>query len=106
MSKYIFIYKETSASDVSAMPDEEVKKIMEAWGEWLGTMGDKVVDPGDAFAPQGKLVRKGEVVDTDGLTSGYTIIEADSFDEAVALAQTNPSVQAGSSVEIYEAFGL
>lgn len=106
MSKYIFIYKENQTTDVADIPEEEVKKVMEAWGEWLGNMGDKVVDPGEAFAPQGKMINQGNITDTDGLTSGYTIVEAASFDEAVALAQKNPSVEAGSSVEIYEAFGL
>lgn len=106
MSKYIFIYKEDTPVDMSQIPAEETKKVMEAWGEWLGNMGDKVVDPGDAFALHGKVVKQGDVSDADGLSSGYSIIEADSFDEAVALAQENPSVKAGSSVEIYEAFGL
>ena len=79
---------------------------MEMWGEWLGTMGDKVVDQGDAFKSGSKSVSKDGVAEADGLTSGYTIIEADNFDEALEFAKSNPSVADGSKVEVYEAFGL
>lgn len=108
MPKYIFIYKEPQAVDMSEIPEEEVAKVMEAWGEWLGTMSNKikVVDGGDAFKFGGKVVGKGGVEDADNLISGYTIIEADSFEDALEFANSNPSVAEGSKVEVYEAFGL
>jgi len=106
MPKYIFIYKEDEAFDMSTLPKEEVAKVMEAWGEWLGTMGKKVVDSGDAFKFGGKTVSKDGVKDADNLISGYSIIEAESFDEALEFAQKNPGVADGSKVEVYEAFGL
>ena len=106
MPKYIFIYREPQVVDMSTIPEEEIAKIMEAWGEWLGTMGKKVVDEGDAFKQSGKRVSKDGVKDADNLTSGYTIIEADSFDEALAFAKKHPGLKDGSKIEIYEAFGL
>ena len=106
MPKYIFLYKEDEPVDVNDIPEEEVAKIMEAWGEWLGTMGKRVVDQGDVFKLGGKSVSRDGVVDADNLTSGYAIIEADSFDEALEFAQKNPGVAEGSKVEVYEAFGL
>ena len=105
MNRYILVYKEKQAYDMSDMPEEEIAKVMEAWGEWLGSMGDSVIDKGDAFK-EGKVLEDGKVTAADGLTSGYTIIEAESFDEALAHAKNNPSAKEGSIVEVYEAFGL
>ena len=106
MAKYIFIYREPKVVDMSDIPEEEIAKVMELWGEWLGNMGKHVVDGGDAFKAGGKRVSKDGVADTDNLTSGYTSVEAANFDEALEMAQKNPSVADGSVVEVYEAFGL
>ncbi len=105
MNRYILVYKEKQVTDMSTMPEEEIAKVMEAWGEWLGSMGNAVIDRGDAFK-EGKVIDGDTVTDADGLTSGYTIIEAANFDEALAFAKNNPSVKEGSTVEVYEAFGL
>ena len=106
MPKYVFIYKEENPVDMSTIPQEEVVKVMEVWGEWLGSMGKKVVDSGDAFKASGKVVSNTGVAEADNKTSGYTIVEAANFDEALELAKGNPGVPEGSKVEVYEAFGL
>ena len=105
MTKYILVFKEKEVFDASLIPEEQVTKEMEAWGEWVGSMGDSVVDSGDMFTG-GKVIDGSTVTDADGLTSGYTIIEAKDFDEALAHAKNNPAVKQGSVVEVYEAFGL
>jgi hypothetical protein len=107
MSKYIMVYKNNTPSTMSALPEEQVVKMMEAWGEWLGTMGSALVDRGDAFKSTGKSITADGVVDADNLLSGYSIIEAKDFDEALGLAQNNPMVAGrAGSVEVYEAFGV
>ena len=106
MAKYILVYKTDQAADLSLVPKEEIAKIMEAWGEWLGSMGSAVVDSGDAFNNNGKVLSSTGVKDADNLTTGYTIIEADNFDQALEMAQGNPSLKDGDKIEIYEAFGL
>ena len=105
MAKYMMVYKVDEKFDMSTMSKEEIAKEMEVWGEWLGSMGSAVVDEGDAFK-EGKVLSGGDVSDADGLTTGYTIIEAKDFDEALSYAKTNPSLAQGGRVEVYEAFGL
>jgi hypothetical protein len=106
MAKYIMIYKNDSATDMSAVPKEQFVKMMEMFGEWLGRMGSAVIDKGDAFKTGGKSITPNGVVDADNLLSGYSIIDAKNFDEALSLAQGNPMVAAGAgTVELYEAFG-
>jgi hypothetical protein len=107
MSKYIMVYKGNSASTMSAIPKEQVVKMMEAFGEWLGSMGGAVVDKGVAFKSNGKSITPSGVVDADNLLTGYSVVEAKDFDEALSLAQNNPMVLGGGgSVEVYEAFAM
>lgn len=106
MAKYIMVYKNDTATDLSTMPKEQVTRMMEMFGEWLGRMGSAVVDKGDAFKFGGKSITPNGVKDADNLLSGYSIIEAKDFDEALGLAQNNPMIMGGmGSIEVYEAFG-
>jgi hypothetical protein len=105
MAKYILIYKNNSPSNMSALPKEQVIKMMEAWGEWLGSMGSSLVDKGEAFQSTGKSITADGVVEADNLLTGYSVVEAKDFDEALGLAQNNPAVLGrGGTVEVYEAF--
>lgn len=106
MSQYILVYKNHAANDWSKLPEPEVKKIMSAWGEWVGSMGPTRKD-GGAFKFGGKSATKNGPKEADNLLTGYAIIEAKDFDEALSIAQKAPNVQAGTgTIEVYEAFGL
>jgi hypothetical protein len=106
MAKYIMVYKNNSPSNMSTLPKEEVTKMMDVWGEWLGSMGSALVEKGNAFKSTGKSITPDGVKDADNLLTGYSVIEAKNFDEALELAQNNPMVVArGGSIELYEAFG-
>ena len=80
--------------------EKPTPEIMEAWKKWFASIADKQVDQG-GFAG-GREISKGGTKDLpwDGdCITGYNIIEAESFDEAEKLAQTNPFI---SSIRIYE----
>ena len=102
MANFVLLY--TGGS----MPEGEAqqKQVMDAWTGWFGSLGDKVVDGGNPFTPEGRKIDSGgKVGDTDGHRhSGYSIIKADSLDEAVKLAKGCPVLQGGASIEVYEAF--
>ncbi|HEY8999690.1 MAG TPA: YciI family protein [Candidatus Saccharimonadales bacterium] len=105
MPKYILIYKNNEAEDWSAQPEPEVKRVMEAWGQWVGSMAKR--DAGEAFKFSGKSVSKDGTKDADNLLTGFSVIEAKDFDEALAVAQKAPAVLWGTgSIEVYEAFGF
>jgi hypothetical protein len=106
MTKYILVYKSNEANDWSTLPEPEIKQIVQAWGEWVGSIGDARKD-GDAFKFGGKSATKDGTKDADNLLTGYAIIEAKDFDEALGIAQKAPNVQAGTgTIEVYEAFGF
>lgn len=100
------VYKMAEAFDFSVLPPQEVQKIVEVWGEWLGSFGNKLVDRGDQFKFGGKSVSATGAHDSDNLLAGYSIIEAKDFDEALAMAKGSPIIHNGGSVEVYEAFGV
>ena len=106
MPRYIMVYKDKDPNGMAEMPKEQIAKVMEAWGEWLGMMGKSVVDPGDAFKPGAKVVDSNGVQDANSTLSGYTIIDAKDFDQALEFAKGNPGIADGTRVEVYEAFGL
>jgi hypothetical protein len=106
MAKYILVYKSNEASDWSKLPEPEIRQIMQAWGEWVGSIGTARKD-GGAFKFGGKSATPDGPVDADNRLTGYAIIEAKDFDEALGIAQKAPNVQAGTgTIEVYEAFAL
>jgi hypothetical protein len=105
MAKYVLIYSG------GGMPENEAAQAaaMEAWGAWYGSIGAGVVDYGNPFTPIGKRVAgDGAVSDVTpaALASGYSIITADSFDAAVAIAQRCPILKDNGQVSVYEAFDM
>jgi hypothetical protein len=97
MKNYVFVYYDNSNAEAS----EEVAK---AWGEWFGQLGDKVVDAGNPFASGGKAVEKSGVTTIENFpATGYTIVKANSLDEAVEMAQSCPLLGSDSAaVRVYE----
>jgi hypothetical protein len=76
-------------------------QIEEAWGKWFASIADRMVDSGSPFSG-GREVSRGKTNDLplgmDSLT-GYTIISANSLDEAEKLAKGCPMIK---FVRVYE----
>ena len=92
-----------------SMPEnpDETAKVMQAWTNWFGTLGDKLVDAGNPVSQVRTIASTGSV--SDGGTnpsSGYSIIKADDLDGAVALAKGCPVLEGGASVEVAEIFAI
>jgi hypothetical protein len=79
--------------------------IMDAWNKWFASIGDKIVDPGSPLGPGREISRSGTKDLPLGMESltGYTVINADSMDEAEKIARGCPMI---TSVRIYEAMSM
>lgn len=97
MKNYMFIYHNDTPMEMSP-------EGMTAWTNWFQTLGEKVVDAGNPFNPKAQAQVKGGNVTMDAdSTSGYTIVKAGSFEEAVTVAKTCPLAMApGCSISVYE----
>lgn len=93
MGNYVLGFKGGSIPE----GEEETKRVMDAWTSWYGSMGDAVVDIGNPFGASTAVGSDS----TSGLT-GYSIISADSLDDAAAKAGGCPILADGGSVEVYE----
>ena len=106
MKKFALVYYGgTKAEDIK---EEDADAIMAAWMAWYKELGDAVVDGGNPFASNGKKVETSGVSNIaveEWPAKGYTIVQAESIDDAVKFAQSNPMMSEGSDdvqVRVYE----
>jgi hypothetical protein len=99
VANYVVVYKGGGMPDTEA----EREKVMAAWGQWFGSLGQALVDGGNPFGPSSTINTDGSTRDgaASGLT-GYSILKADSLSAATSLAKGCPMLTSGGSVEIYE----
>jgi hypothetical protein len=104
MAKYVFVYHGGKSPSSPA----EVKRVMDAWGQWFGSMGAAVIDGGNPVGKSSTVRSDGSVANDGGSNpvSGYSLIEASSLDEAVSKARGCPILRDGGSVEIAQAFDM
>ena len=81
---------------------EDMKKGMDSWKSWMDSHADQFVDQG---APLGKnkRVTKGKIVDMRNEVTGYSVVRADSHEEAAKMFQDNPHMEIpGAYIEVLE----
>ena len=88
------------------MPEsqEEGAKVMKAWTDWFGELGDKLVDGGNPISSSKAISPDGSVMDATSGPTGYSIIKADSLDAAVGIAKGCPALAGGSTLVVSETF--
>jgi len=99
MGKYVYVYYAGKGSD-GGSADE--------WGKWFGELGDKLIDGGNPLADGGQAVSKDGVMAVHNPpATGYSIVKADSMDEAVELAKGCPLMtDKDGAVCVYEALPM
>jgi len=76
-------------------------EIMGAWGKWFKSIADRTVENGGYHGGAREISKSGTrdlPMNMDSIT-GYTIIHAESLDEAERVAQDNPYI---ASIRVYE----
>ena len=106
MTKFVVLYMANPADFEKMMRDstpEQQKKGMEAWMKWMGEHQPSLVDGG---APLGKTKRvdSNGASDTKNDVGGYSIVQADSADDATKIfGKDHPHLQMpGAWIEIIE----
>ena len=90
---------------------EEMQALMKRWMDWFGGIAaqNKLAQRGNRLVPgSGKVVKPNNVV-TDGpymeikeAIGGYTIVKAESLEEATEFAKGCPIIKEGGNVEVRE----
>jgi hypothetical protein len=106
MPKFLVIYREPTEKRAKPSP-EEMQALGAAWGNWMQKFSSAIVPGGDGLKHTGRVLKAGLV--TDGpyveakeIIVSFTIIQADDYDAAVAIARACPP---GHTIEIREFAG-
>jgi hypothetical protein len=107
MAKFLFVYR-GGGDAMAKMTPEEQQQHMQKWATWIGEAVQKgwMLDPGDALTPEGcvvnskKVVTDGPFVESKEIVGGFSIVKADSVQEAANHAKGCPGLLAGGSVEV------
>ena len=103
MNNYLLLYSG------GKMPANEIERqaVTGDWMVWLKKWSNNVVDQGNPFTPMAKNISSdGRISDgsTSSMPSGYTVIKANSMDEALRIAQGCPVLKGGAHITVYETF--
>ncbi len=105
MTKYLFTYHApTPPADATPPSQEEMQAVMGQWTAWADKVGEGLLDFGTPLAG-GTRVATGGTTPSANEVAGYTIIDVESMDAAIALAQDHPhlSMPGGCTIEVHEA---
>jgi hypothetical protein len=101
MADFVLLY---SGGDMPETQEEQAA-VMKAWDAWFAQIGGALKDGGNPFTPAAKQVgADGSVGEAKPLHTGYSIVRADSLDEAIAIAKGSPVLQGGGTITVYETF--
>ena len=100
MAKYVLAYHGGGMPET----EEEQARLMQAWSDWLGSAGEKLIDGGAPIAQTKSVASDGAVSDGGGENpmTGYSLVSADSIDEVLAFAKSSPHLGSGGTIRVGE----
>ncbi len=109
MKEFLFIYRR----DVNNIPKgspEEMQNETKRWMDWIGSIAaqNKLANRGNRLEVSGKVVKSlslvtdGPYAETKESIGGYSIVKADTIEEACEMAKGCPVFSIGGTVEVRE----
>jgi hypothetical protein len=109
MKRFIVLYHAPAAAaeKMGSVTPEEAKRGMEPWVAWAKKIGSGLVDLGTPLG-NGMRVTVAGVAPSDKEVVGYSILQAESMDEAVAMLKEHPHLEWADfcSIEVHESMAL
>jgi len=101
VKKYLFVVYGQSADNV-----EERDGGMALMAQWYGALGSALVDPGAPFTAARTVSSDGVGNAVGPHATGYNVVQAESLDDAVALAEKCPLLAHGRKVTVFETLSM
>ena len=109
MKDFMFVFRNDPATLADRSP-EEMQSSMQKWMDWIGGIAaqGKLIDRGNRLNPVGKVIKPslvvtdGPYIETKESVGGYTMVRAESLDEAAEMAKGCPILLFGGNVEVRE----
>ena len=110
MKRFIVIYhspQDAVEQMMQATPEEQAKG-MEVWMQWAERMGDNLIDLGTPLTSGQSLKPDGSDRPSGSDIAGYSILQAESMEEAVKLLQGHPHLgwNAACTIDVHETMEL
>jgi hypothetical protein len=106
MAKFLFIYR-GAGEHLRTMSPEQLQAHNQKWVDWIseGMRKGWMLDPGDGLTNEGrvvnsKVVTDGPFAESKEMIGGYTIVDAETVDDAAKLAKGCPGLLVGATVEV------
>lgn len=110
MKEFLLVFRRADSGEATQAPPspEQIQAMMKPWQDWLGSLAaqNKLVTAGNRLESDGKVVSpnavitNGPYVEIKESIGGYTIIKADSLEDAAELSKGCPILAIGGSVEV------
>ena len=103
MTKFLFVYHAPASPADATPPDpEQMQAVMQAWNDWAGKVGSGMIDFGTPLDHGIRVTNDGTSPSTREV-AGYSLIEADDIDAALALSKDHPHLMMpGCEIEVHE----
>ena len=105
MKKFMILYLSpvSAREQMANASPEQMQAGMREWLNWREKTGKAIVDLGAPLA-SGKHIEAGKVTGGNLTVTGYSIVQANSIDEAVKLFKEHPhfKMPGGASIEVLE----
>lgn len=102
MTQYFLIYQ----GEMKPGTPEEQMAGQKKWMEWVGAQGAAMVEPQVVYKDK-KIVNSSGISDFSGTpVMGYSLLEAESYDAAVAVAQSCPFLEMGGDIVVAEKMSM
>lgn len=109
MKDFLLIFR-NDPSNHGEETAEQRQAIDQQWMTWMTGIAaqNKLTDRGNRLADTGRVLKSKDIITNGPYTEiketigGYTMIKADSYDDAVELAKGCPIFEAGGNVEVRE----
>jgi hypothetical protein len=111
MPKYMLIYRDPAESQTPPPSPERMQGFLQLWDAWFKQFPGQVVEMGDGLLPTGRVlqpsgvVADGPYVEAKEMIGGFSVVQAQSYEEAVEVARHCPILQIGGAIEIREFAG-
>ncbi len=108
MQEFLLIFRRDHTANEPTMSPDQLQAMMKPWQDWIGSIAaqNKLVTAGNRLTSEGNVVKPNNVI-TDGpyvevkeAVGGYTIIKADTLEEATSISKGCPILMVGGSVEV------
>lgn len=97
MAKFVFLYSSTNVPTEPPAPEH-----MQLWVAYFQKIQASLVDHGAPFLPNSQVLGGGNA---SGVT-GYSIVQADNIEAAIALTEGHPMLTHGGSIQVLECLDL